>query len=138
MRFLWPKTESVAGRARLSEGIQGDTERHKAAINEMTLEERLQRMIQHQQQTIDRMAQSIQKQEEQNGQILEEVKTLKGSVQPLDAPSVRATKDNECRIALTASKKRTWDDNAPKRHAKFMSQDLKRIKGTDLEELNIT
>ncbi|MDN3429203.1 hypothetical protein QL992_17945, partial [Microbacterium sp. APC 3898] len=43
--------------------------------------------IQHQQQTIDQMAQSIQKQEEQNGQILEEVKMLKGSLQPLDAPS---------------------------------------------------
>ena len=85
--FLWSKTESIAGRATLSEATQGDMERHEAAINELTLEERLLRLIQHQQQTIDRMAQSIQKQEEQNGQILEEVKTLKGSLQPLDAPS---------------------------------------------------
>lgn len=85
--FLWSKTESIAGRATLSEATQGDTERHETAINELTLEERLLRLIQHQQQTIDRMAQSIQKQEEQNGQILEEVKTLKGSLQPLDTPS---------------------------------------------------
>ena len=85
--FLWSKSESIAGRATLSEATQGDTERHKASINELTLEERLLRLIQHQQQTIDRMEQSIQKQEEQNGQILEELKTLKGSLQPLDAPS---------------------------------------------------
>lgn len=85
--FLWSKSESVAGRATVSEATQGDTERHEASVNELTLEERLLRLIQHQQQTIDRMAQSIQKQEEQNGQILEEVKNLKGSLQPLDAPS---------------------------------------------------
>ena len=85
--FLWSKTESVAGRATLSEATQGDTERHEAVINELTLEERLLRLIQHQQQTIDQMAQSIQKQEEQNAQILEEVKTLKDNLQPLDAPS---------------------------------------------------
>lgn len=85
--FLWSKTESVAGRATLSEATQGDTERHEATINELTLEERLLRLIQHQQQMNDRMAQSIQKQEEQNGKILEELKTLKGSLQPLDAPS---------------------------------------------------
>lgn len=85
--FLWSKAESVAGRATLSEATQGDTERHEATVNELTLEERLLRLIQHQQQSIDRMAQSIQKQEEQNGQILEEVKTLKGSVQPLEGPS---------------------------------------------------
>lgn len=85
--FLWSKTENVAGRATLSEATQDDTERHEALVNELTVEERLLRLIQHQQQTIDRMAQSIQKQEEQNGQILEEVKSLKGSLQPLDAPS---------------------------------------------------
>lgn len=85
--FLWSKTENVAGRAILSEAIQNDTERHEAAVNELTIEERLLRLIQHQQQTIDRMAQSIQKQEEQNGQILEEVKSLKGSLQPLDVHS---------------------------------------------------
>lgn len=85
--FLWSKSESVAGRATVSEATQGDTERHEASVNELTLEERLLRLIQHQQQTIDRMAQSIQKQEEQNGQILEEVKSLKGSLQPLDATS---------------------------------------------------
>lgn len=85
--FLWSKAESVAGRATLSEATQGDTERHEATVNELTLEERLLRLIQHQQQSIDRMAQSIQKQEEQNRQILEEVKTLKGSGQPLDVPS---------------------------------------------------
>lgn len=85
--FLWSKSESVAGRATLTEATQGDTERHEASINELTLEERLLRLIQHQQQTIDRMAQSIQKQEEQNGQILEEMKTLKGSLQQLDNPS---------------------------------------------------
>ncbi|WP_211656040.1 MerR family transcriptional regulator [Planococcus alpniumensis] len=85
--FLWSKTESVAGRAILSEATQGDTERHEAVVNELTVEERLLRLIQHQQQTIDRMAQSIQKQEEQNELILEEVKTLKGSLKPLDAPS---------------------------------------------------
>lgn len=85
--FLWSKSESVAGRATVSEATQGDTERHEASVNELTLEERLLRLIQHQQQTIDRMAQSIQKQEEQNGQILEEVKSLKGRLQPLDAPS---------------------------------------------------
>lgn len=85
--FLWSKTENVAGRATLSEATQDDTERHEAVISELTIEERLLRLLQHQQQTIDRMAQSIQKQEEQNGQILEEVKTLKDSLQPLDAPS---------------------------------------------------
>lgn len=63
------------------------SERHEASVNELTIEERLLRLIQHQQQTIDRIAQSIQKQEEQNGLILEEVKTLKSSLQPLDAPS---------------------------------------------------
>ena len=85
--FLWSKTESIAGRATLSEATQGDMERHEAVINELTLEERLLRLIQHQQQTIEQMAQSIQKQEEQNGQILEEVKSLKDSLQPLDALS---------------------------------------------------
>lgn len=85
--FLWSKTENVAGRATLSEATQDDTERHEAVISELTIEERLLRLLQHQQQTIDRMAQSIQKQEEQTGQILEEVKTLKDSLQPLDAPS---------------------------------------------------
>lgn len=85
--FLWSKTESIAGRATLPEATQGDTERHEAAINELTVEDRLLRLIQHQQQTIDRMAQSIQKQENQNELILEEVKSLKGSLQPLDAPS---------------------------------------------------
>lgn len=96
--FLWSKAENVAGRATLSEATQDDTERHEAVINELTLEERLLRLIQHQQQTIDRMAQSIQKQEEQNGQILEEVKSLKVSLQPLDAPS-----SNQLKIASVES-----------------------------------
>lgn len=85
--FLWSKTESVARQATLPAATQDDTERHEATINELTIEERLLRLIQHQQQTIDQMAQSIQKQEEQNGQILEEVKMLKGSLHPLDAPT---------------------------------------------------
>lgn len=84
--FLWSKTDSVAGRATSFEATQGDTERHEASVNELTLEERLLRLIQHQQQSIDRMAQSVQKQEEQNGQILEEMKTLRGSLLPLDTP----------------------------------------------------
>ena len=85
--FLWSKTDSIARQATLSKATQDDTERHEATVNELTIEERLLRLIQHQQQTIDQMAQSIQKQEEQNGQILEEVKMLKDSLQPLDAPS---------------------------------------------------
>ncbi|MGE6370968.1 MerR family transcriptional regulator [Planococcus kocurii] len=85
--FLWSKGDSVAGRATSFEATQGDTERHEASVNELTLEERLLRLIQHQQQSIDRMAQSVQKQEQQSEQILEEVKTLKGNMQPLDAPS---------------------------------------------------
>lgn len=90
--FLWSKGDSVAGRATSFEATQGDTERHEASVNELTLEERLLRLIQHQQQSIDRMAQSVQKQEQQNEQILEEVKTLKGNMQPLDVSSAEQSK----------------------------------------------
>lgn len=83
--LLWAKGGGVSGDDTLGKTIHSDTERNAEQLPQIT-QEQLLNIIREQQGAIEGMAQLLQKQGEQNAQILQQLNAIRGDMQRLNAP----------------------------------------------------
>lgn len=91
---LWAKGSDIAGRDMLPETMQSDTERHERQPQQFAPEELLN-VVKEQQQAIERMAETLHKQSNQNAEILAQLEAIRNDMQRLNAPPPEQQKLNE-------------------------------------------